>query len=230
MIVHDRDLAVEVDGNGPTVLLLHGLGGTSNFYQPQTEALAEGPAGQGTPGGLGYSPGSPPRYRSRCPGPGPITSPSSSGRRARQRARHGAAAGGAQQDLLRAADHKASVDPAVVEAAGKAAGELPAVGLPVRRVVRVELLAGVLLTAADEHVAAAAGLQRRRVVPGLLRRPPVQLDVPHELARLAEQAHVQRRPEHPRPRERRRGAADRDPDRRLIARSRGRRTGRATVV
>lgn len=41
MIVNDRNLAVEVDGSGPAVLFLHGLGGTSNFYQPQAEALAE---------------------------------------------------------------------------------------------------------------------------------------------------------------------------------------------
>lgn len=41
MIVNERDLAVEVDGSGPAVLFLHGLGGTSNFYQPQAEVLAE---------------------------------------------------------------------------------------------------------------------------------------------------------------------------------------------
>jgi 3-oxoadipate enol-lactonase len=41
MIINNRNLAVEVDGSGPSVLFLHGLGGTSNFYQPQAEALAE---------------------------------------------------------------------------------------------------------------------------------------------------------------------------------------------
>jgi 3-oxoadipate enol-lactonase len=30
-----------IDGHGPAVLLVHGLGGTSNFYQPQAEVLAE---------------------------------------------------------------------------------------------------------------------------------------------------------------------------------------------
>jgi pimeloyl-ACP methyl ester carboxylesterase len=35
------ELAVEVSGNGPPVVLLHGLGGTGNFYQPQVGALAE---------------------------------------------------------------------------------------------------------------------------------------------------------------------------------------------
>ncbi len=41
MKVNGRELAVEVDGQGPAVLLVHGLGGTSNFYQVQTDALAE---------------------------------------------------------------------------------------------------------------------------------------------------------------------------------------------
>jgi pimeloyl-ACP methyl ester carboxylesterase len=41
MHVNGRDLAVEVEGEGPAVLLVHGLGGTSNFYQVQAEALAE---------------------------------------------------------------------------------------------------------------------------------------------------------------------------------------------
>jgi 3-oxoadipate enol-lactonase len=36
-----RELAVEVNGSGPPVLMVHGLGGTSNFYQVQTEALAD---------------------------------------------------------------------------------------------------------------------------------------------------------------------------------------------
>ena len=36
-----KDLAVEIDGAGPPVLMVHGLGGTSNFYQVQAQALAE---------------------------------------------------------------------------------------------------------------------------------------------------------------------------------------------
>jgi 3-oxoadipate enol-lactonase len=39
--VNGRELAVEIDGEGPAVLLVHGLGGTSNFYQVQADALAE---------------------------------------------------------------------------------------------------------------------------------------------------------------------------------------------
>jgi 3-oxoadipate enol-lactonase len=39
--VNGRELAVEVEGQGPAVLLVHGLGGTSNFYQVQADALAE---------------------------------------------------------------------------------------------------------------------------------------------------------------------------------------------
>jgi len=39
--VNGKELAVEVDGQGLPVLLVHGLGGTSNFYQPQAEVLAE---------------------------------------------------------------------------------------------------------------------------------------------------------------------------------------------
>jgi pimeloyl-ACP methyl ester carboxylesterase len=39
--VNGRELAVEVDGQGPAVLLVHGLGGTSNAYQVQADALAE---------------------------------------------------------------------------------------------------------------------------------------------------------------------------------------------
>jgi 3-oxoadipate enol-lactonase len=35
-----RELAVEVDGEGPAVLMVHGLGGTTNFYQVQADALA----------------------------------------------------------------------------------------------------------------------------------------------------------------------------------------------
>lgn len=41
MHVNGHELAVEVDGQGPAVLLVHGLGGTSNFYQVQADALAE---------------------------------------------------------------------------------------------------------------------------------------------------------------------------------------------
>jgi len=41
MRINDTELAVEVDGEGPAVLLVHGLGGTSNFYQVQADALAE---------------------------------------------------------------------------------------------------------------------------------------------------------------------------------------------
>lgn len=40
MHVNGKELAVEVDGEGPAVLLVHGLGGTSNFYQVQADALA----------------------------------------------------------------------------------------------------------------------------------------------------------------------------------------------
>ena len=43
MNVNGKELAVEIDGpeDAPVVLLVHGLGGTSNFYQPQTDALAD---------------------------------------------------------------------------------------------------------------------------------------------------------------------------------------------
>lgn len=41
MQVNGKELAVDVDGDGPAVLLVHGLGGTSSFYQPQADALAD---------------------------------------------------------------------------------------------------------------------------------------------------------------------------------------------
>lgn len=41
MKINGKELAVEVDGQGRAVLLVHGLGGTSNFYQVQAQALAE---------------------------------------------------------------------------------------------------------------------------------------------------------------------------------------------
>lgn len=40
MQINGKELAVEVTGEGPAVLLVHGLGGTSNFYQVQADALA----------------------------------------------------------------------------------------------------------------------------------------------------------------------------------------------
>ena len=43
MNVNGHELAVEIDGpeDAPAVVLVHGLGGTSNFYQVQADALAE---------------------------------------------------------------------------------------------------------------------------------------------------------------------------------------------
>ncbi|WP_435070499.1 alpha/beta fold hydrolase [Amycolatopsis thermoflava] len=41
MNVNGANLAVEVDGDGPAVLMVHGLGGTTNLYQVQAAALAE---------------------------------------------------------------------------------------------------------------------------------------------------------------------------------------------
>ncbi|GAA1190902.1 alpha/beta fold hydrolase [Pseudonocardia alaniniphila] len=41
MQVNGKELAVEVEGDGPAVLLVHGLGGTSNFYQVQADALVD---------------------------------------------------------------------------------------------------------------------------------------------------------------------------------------------
>ncbi|WP_326834397.1 alpha/beta hydrolase [Amycolatopsis rhabdoformis] len=40
MKINGTELAVEVEGTGPAVLLVHGLGGTGNFYQVQADALA----------------------------------------------------------------------------------------------------------------------------------------------------------------------------------------------
>ncbi|GAA4705926.1 hypothetical protein GCM10023215_52530 [Pseudonocardia yuanmonensis] len=39
MKVNGKELAVEIAGEGPAVLFVHGLGGTSNFYQVQADAL-----------------------------------------------------------------------------------------------------------------------------------------------------------------------------------------------
>ncbi|MBB1156082.1 MULTISPECIES: alpha/beta fold hydrolase [Amycolatopsis] len=41
MKINGAELAVEAEGAGPAVLMVHGLGGTSNFYQVQAQALAE---------------------------------------------------------------------------------------------------------------------------------------------------------------------------------------------
>ena len=41
MKVNDKELAVEITGQGPAVLMVHGLGGTSNFYQVQADDLAK---------------------------------------------------------------------------------------------------------------------------------------------------------------------------------------------
>jgi len=41
MQVNGKELAVEIEGSGPVVLMVHGLGGTSNFYQVQADALAD---------------------------------------------------------------------------------------------------------------------------------------------------------------------------------------------
>ncbi|MGH3504892.1 MAG: alpha/beta fold hydrolase [Nocardioidaceae bacterium] len=41
MQINGKDYAVDIDGAGPAVLMIHGLGGTTSFYQPQAEALAE---------------------------------------------------------------------------------------------------------------------------------------------------------------------------------------------
>jgi 3-oxoadipate enol-lactonase len=39
--INGRDYTIEHDGDGPAVLMIHGLGGTGTFYQPQVEALAD---------------------------------------------------------------------------------------------------------------------------------------------------------------------------------------------
>ena len=36
-----REVFVESEGEGPAVVFVHGLGGTSNFYEPQAKALAQ---------------------------------------------------------------------------------------------------------------------------------------------------------------------------------------------
>lgn len=41
MQINGKHYAVDIDGDGPVVLMIHGLGGTGSFYQPQAEALAE---------------------------------------------------------------------------------------------------------------------------------------------------------------------------------------------
>jgi 3-oxoadipate enol-lactonase len=41
MQVNGKLLAVEIDGEGTPVLMVHGLGATTNFYQVQADALAE---------------------------------------------------------------------------------------------------------------------------------------------------------------------------------------------
>ncbi|MGB9376228.1 MAG: alpha/beta hydrolase [Mycobacteriales bacterium] len=41
MQVNGHEIAVEVEGNGPPVLMVHGLGGTSNFYQVQADELVD---------------------------------------------------------------------------------------------------------------------------------------------------------------------------------------------
>jgi pimeloyl-ACP methyl ester carboxylesterase len=38
--VNDKELAVDIAGEGPALLMVHGLGGTSNFYQVQADELA----------------------------------------------------------------------------------------------------------------------------------------------------------------------------------------------
>ena len=39
MQINGKELAVEIAGEGPAVLMVHGLGATTNFYQVQTDAL-----------------------------------------------------------------------------------------------------------------------------------------------------------------------------------------------
>jgi 3-oxoadipate enol-lactonase len=40
--INGKPLFVEREGEGPAVLFVHGLGGTTNFYEPQARALADG--------------------------------------------------------------------------------------------------------------------------------------------------------------------------------------------
>ena len=42
MQINGKELAVEIAGDGPVVLMVHGLGATSNFYQVQADALTDG--------------------------------------------------------------------------------------------------------------------------------------------------------------------------------------------
>lgn len=41
MQIHGHHLNVQVEGSGPAVLLVHGLGGTTNYYQPLADALRD---------------------------------------------------------------------------------------------------------------------------------------------------------------------------------------------
>lgn len=38
--INGKQVFVEREGEGPAVLFIHGLGGTTNFYEPQARALA----------------------------------------------------------------------------------------------------------------------------------------------------------------------------------------------
>jgi pimeloyl-ACP methyl ester carboxylesterase len=40
--INGKPVFVEREGEGPAVLFIHGLGGTTNFYEPQARALADG--------------------------------------------------------------------------------------------------------------------------------------------------------------------------------------------
>src|ERR1700742_952539 len=39
--INGKPVFVEHEGEGPAVLFIHGLGGTTNFYEPQARALAD---------------------------------------------------------------------------------------------------------------------------------------------------------------------------------------------